>query len=188
MPSSEIKVGEQIRAFRKKRKLSLIELSNLTGIAASNLSSIELGKSSPTLNTLVKIAAAFRLRAGLFLDEVLYKRAALCPKGQGDQLETMSPDVSIELLTCRASLNRMEARIISITGNDPRVSSENDSTDRFVYCLRGTVSAEVDKEIYQLEKGDSLYVLPDARVSLRNETSAESTLLIVALRIVDGSS
>jgi transcriptional regulator with XRE-family HTH domain len=74
MSSSEIHVAEQIRAFRKKKKLSLTDLSKLTGIAASNLSSIELGKSSPTLNTLVKIASAFHLRAGLFLDEVCTRR------------------------------------------------------------------------------------------------------------------
>ncbi len=44
MSSSEIHVGEQIRAFRKKKKLSLTDLSKITGIAASNLSSIETGQ------------------------------------------------------------------------------------------------------------------------------------------------
>ena len=60
MKPDAINLGANIRASRNKRKMSLTELSEKTGIAASNLSSIELGKSSPTLNTLVKIAAAFQ--------------------------------------------------------------------------------------------------------------------------------
>jgi transcriptional regulator with XRE-family HTH domain len=185
MTSSEIHVGEQIRAFRKKKKLSLTDLSKITGIAASNLSSIELGKSSPTLNTLVKIASAFQLRAGLFLDEVLYKKAVLCPKGEGDKLEPLSPGVSVELLTGKTSLNRMEARILCLKGLDRRVPPENHSTDRFVYCLRGAVTAEVDQEIYRLEGGDGLYLLPEAQVSFANQTSGESSLLILALKAGD---
>ena len=132
MSSSELNVGAQIRAFRKKKRLSLIDLSKITGIAASNLSSIELGKSSPTLNTLVKIAAAFRLRPGVFLDEVLYKKAILCPKGGRDKLETFSSHVSTELLTGKVSLRRMDAKIVILKGAGRQVSLESLSTDGFV--------------------------------------------------------
>jgi transcriptional regulator with XRE-family HTH domain len=185
MSSSGIHVGEQIRAFRKKKKLSLTDLSKITGIAASNLSSIELGKSSPTLNTLVKIASAFQLRAGLFLDEVLYKKAVMCQRGERDKFEALSPGVSVELLTGKASLNRMEATILSLEGLERRIPPENHSTDRFVYCLRGAVTAEVDQEVYRLEGGDSLYLFPEARVSFANQTSGESSLLILALKAGD---
>jgi transcriptional regulator with XRE-family HTH domain len=186
MPSSEINVGEQIRAFRKKKKLSLTDLSKLTGIAASNLSSIELGKSSPTLNTLVKIASAFQLRAGVFLDEVLYKKAVFCPKGEGAKDEALSSGVSTELLTGNASLNRMEAGIVSLKGPGQWVPSEDHSTDHFVYCLHGAVTAEVDNEFYRLDPGDGLYLLPEARVSFANRTQGESSLLVVTLKAADG--
>lgn len=182
MSSSEINVGEQIRAFRKKKRLSLTDLSKITGIAASNLSSIELGKSSPTLNTLVKIASAFQLRAGVFLDEVLYKKAVLCRKGEGARVEALSPGLSAELLTGKAALNRMEVRIVSLKGHDRWFPSENHSTDRFVYCLHGGVTAEVDTEIFRMEGGDGLYLLPEARVSFANLTPGESSLLIVELK------
>ncbi len=55
-------VGARIRLYRRKKNLSLTDLSRLTGIAASNLSSIELNKTSPTLNTLIKIADAFDMK------------------------------------------------------------------------------------------------------------------------------
>ncbi len=186
MPSSEINVGEQIRAFRKKKKLSLIDLSRLTGIAASNLSSIELGKSSPTLNTLVKIASAFQLRAGVFLDEVLYKKAVFCPKCEGTNAEALSPGVSTELLTGKATLNKMEAKIASLNSPDRWVPFGDDYTDHFVYCLHGAVTAEVDHEIYRLGEGDGLYLLPEAKATFSNRTAGESSLLIVTLKAAEG--
>jgi transcriptional regulator with XRE-family HTH domain len=186
MSSSEINVGEQIRAFRKKKKLSLIDLSKLTGIAASNLSSIELGKSSPTLNTLVKIASAFRLRAGVFLDEVLYKKAVFCPKGEGAKVDSLSTDLSIELLTGKASLNRMEVLIVSLKGPDRWIPDADQATDHFVYCLHGGVTVEVDTEIYHMDGGDGLYLLPEARASFANRVPGESSLLVVTLKATEG--
>jgi transcriptional regulator with XRE-family HTH domain len=78
MRGEEPNVGAKIRAFRKAKGLSLVELSKRTGIAPSNLSSIELNKSSPTLSTLLKIAHAFEMRLGEWLDEALYSKATLC--------------------------------------------------------------------------------------------------------------
>jgi quercetin dioxygenase-like cupin family protein len=79
----------------------------------------------------------------------------------------------------------MEARILCLKGLGRRVPPENHSTDRFVYCLRGAVTAEVDQEIYRLEGGDGLYLLPEARVGFANQTSGESSLLILALKAGD---
>ena len=187
MSLSEINVGAQIRAFRKKKKLSLIDLSKITGIAASNLSSIELGKSSPTLNTLVKIAAAFRLRPGVFLDEVLYKRAILCPKGESDKQEIFSSQVSMEFLNSKVPLRRMDAKIFTLKGADRQASLESLSSDGFVYCLCGAVTAEVDAEVYKLGEGDGLYLLPEAKINFQNLTPADSSLFVVTLKIQDAN-
>lgn len=73
-------VGSKIRIFRLRKKISLNELSRMTGIAVSNLSSMELGKSSPTLSTLVKIADAFEVRAGVFLDERTLQESSVVQK------------------------------------------------------------------------------------------------------------
>ena len=51
MDLSEVNIGAKIRWYRKRKNISLAQLSAVTGIAASNLSSIELNKTSPTLNT-----------------------------------------------------------------------------------------------------------------------------------------
>ncbi len=49
---------DNIRKVRLEKKISIIQLSNDSGISRSNLFYIESKKSVPSLNTLVKIAKA----------------------------------------------------------------------------------------------------------------------------------
>ena len=51
-------VGGNIRALRKKRKMSLKDLAYKIGMEPSNLSVIENGRSNPQLLTYAKIASA----------------------------------------------------------------------------------------------------------------------------------
>ncbi|MBI4965115.1 MAG: helix-turn-helix transcriptional regulator [Desulfomonile tiedjei] len=182
MNHSFVDVGAKIRACRKRKQLSLIDLSRITGIAASNLSSIELNKSSPTLNTLMKIASAFGMKAGAFLDEVLYQKAVHCPAGEGENIPTSSPAVSVRPVTAGIFLSRMEASIITIEMAADSYDLEAAGTDRFVYCLEGRVSARVDDETFSLSKGDSLYMLPGTSVSfkLRGAGNRKSSFLLVS--------
>ncbi|MFN4910687.1 MAG: helix-turn-helix domain-containing protein [Flavobacteriales bacterium] len=53
-----LSVGAKIRLLRKKRGMSLKDLSYAIGMEPSNLSVIENGKSNPQLLTYAKIASA----------------------------------------------------------------------------------------------------------------------------------
>lgn len=56
----ERRVGENIRKIRTDLGLSLKDAAALTGIAAPNLHSIESGRNAPRLDTLTRIADAYR--------------------------------------------------------------------------------------------------------------------------------
>jgi transcriptional regulator with XRE-family HTH domain len=181
MKPDAIHLGANIRAARNKRKMSLTELSDKTGIAASNLSSIELGKSSPTLSTLVKIAAAFNMKAGMFLDEILYKKAVMRPKGAGETLPTDSEKVSARLLTSGIALNRMESVMLTLdpSGQTSRVGQG--SSDRFIYCLSGEITVLAEDEAHVLREGASVYLLPQVDVRFENRGRRKATILVVSL-------
>lgn len=173
-------VGAKIRAFRMRKKLSLNELSRLTGIAASNLSSMELGKSSPTLSTLVKIADAFGVKAGVFLDEALYRKAVLCRRNDAEATEP-APDTQAWVLTHGVWLNRLHAEILEIQAGG-KLQLQPEGRDRFLYCVQGTITARMGDEAYFLQEGDGLYVMPEAAMLLENETTVESSALLVWLK------
>jgi transcriptional regulator with XRE-family HTH domain len=182
MKPDSINLGANIRASRNKRKMSLIELSEATGIAASNLSSIELGKSSPTLSTLAKIAAAFDIRAGMFLDEILYKKAVFCPKGEGESLPIEPDGVSARLLTSGVALNRMESVMLTFDPSAQITRTDQGSSDRFIYCLSGEITLVVDDEAHVLSRGASVYLAPKVEARFENSGGRKATVLVVSLK------
>jgi len=178
MKSPSAKIGAKIRAYREKRKVSLTELSRRTGIAASNLSAIELDKSSPTLGTLMKIAEAFGVKAGAFLDEALYRKAVFC-SGQTVGRGRVQGEALCESLTHDVALNRMDVRRFSLKAGAGEILVGADGTDRLVYCLDGELAIDVGDERYTLRPSDGLYLLPEASAVLVNQGSGDAIALVV---------
>ena len=63
-------IGQRIRARRLRRDLTLRELSDSTGLTASQLSQVELGKNAASIWTLVRIADSLGVRVSTFLLDV----------------------------------------------------------------------------------------------------------------------
>lgn len=62
-----LKIGEKLKAARKDRDLTLDEAAELTGVSKPMLGQIERGQSSPTVNTLWKIASGLKMPFSAFL-------------------------------------------------------------------------------------------------------------------------
>ncbi len=63
-----IDIGKSLRKLREGRNLSLRSLSEISGLAVNTLSLIENGKTSPSVNTLSKIAKALEIPITAFFD------------------------------------------------------------------------------------------------------------------------
>jgi len=172
-------IGSKIRSYRKRKGLSLTDLSRMTGIAASNLSSIELNKSSPTLKTLIRIARAFNLKAGAFLDEALHEKVIFVRKGQGQEMGTTAPGHSVTALTDLVYPGILEAKIVALQPNSGPLLPADGNAERFVYCMHGKATARGQGQNYELRAGDSLYLASDTRVSFKNVSQREVSLLMV---------
>lgn len=180
-PNTEarLRVGSRIRELRKRKGFSLPKLAQLTGIAASNLSSLELNKSSPTLNTLIRIAAAFNMKLGAFLDEVVYEKAVVRLKGQGRKLKTKIPGHAVEILAGDEPHHKFEAWHVTIKARTKPLAIVSRETDLFVYCLEGEISIRVENTNHNLKAGDCLYLLASTTVRLTNSGPGTVRLLFV---------
>lgn len=65
----KITIGERLRAIRQGRNLSLDDTAKLTNVSKPMLGQIERGQSSPTVNTLWKIASGLKVPLSVFLQE-----------------------------------------------------------------------------------------------------------------------
>jgi len=68
-------VGASIRAARKRRRLTLQELGERTGVSVSMLSMLERGVASPSIGTLVSVSSAL----GLHMAQLFQDRSAQPP-------------------------------------------------------------------------------------------------------------
>ena len=62
-------IARNINKLRKKRKITLEKLADLTGLTKGYLSKIERAKKAPPYSTLNKIAMALGVDAAFFLEE-----------------------------------------------------------------------------------------------------------------------
>ncbi len=178
MKIKDIDVGNRIRAQRKKRKLSLNQLASMTGIAASNLSSIELNKSSPTLGTLAKIAAAFEIRVSSLVEEIFYDKAVLCAPEEHHTSPGNVRNVIQRILTRRLNMNSME--ITSVTMETDSYIESEEGFERFIYCNEGNLMAKVGDESYEIKKNTGLYLMPEVKAVITNISRNCSTVLLIA--------
>jgi transcriptional regulator with XRE-family HTH domain len=154
--STEIDVGERLRAIRRARRCTLRTVATRSGLSESFLSQVERGRSSASIASLRRIADALGVSiADLFEVEAIPgprvlrrdERPALAFGVLGRKLLlTPQPLQSIEVFVG-------ELEVGGSTGHQPY--AHGDSEELFV-VLAGEVQLEVDGEVFHLEHGDSI--------------------------------
>ena len=62
-------IGQKLKSVRQSRNMTLDDVAELTGVSKPMLGQIERGRSSPTVNTLWKIATGMKIPFSSFLQE-----------------------------------------------------------------------------------------------------------------------
>ncbi|MHA3683397.1 helix-turn-helix domain-containing protein [Leucobacter sp. HY1908] len=68
--AAALKIGGRVRAVRRKLGISLEDLGQLSEISWTNIGKIERGDSSPTAESLVRLATALEVDPGIFLSGI----------------------------------------------------------------------------------------------------------------------
>jgi len=153
-------LGLKIRDLRRQKKITLIELSELTGIAQATLSRIETGLMVGTVESHQKIAETLGVSISELYREVdtrAEKTGRLSPS-QFKQVTTKSDQISCELLTQDISKKKITPLLIRLhaQAKSDRQQLER-GVEKFLYVLEGTVKVTLGTEEYLLNKEDTLY-------------------------------
>ncbi len=175
-------VGEIIRKFRKENKMTLLELSQKSGVALATLSRIENGKMTGTLKSHIKVCEALEITLPeLYRDLPASKKAVeLQPRTTKASIFIHSKRSSSEMLTSNTSNKKMMPILVRISDAGSTNSEEaRPGVEKFVYVLEGKAEANIGEEKYNLTKGDSLYFAASIPHYFRSSGGGESRLLIV---------
>jgi transcriptional regulator with XRE-family HTH domain len=151
-------VGERLRERRRALGLTLKEAAREAGISTSYLSSIEIGRSVPSLPILARVVGVL----GLSLNEVLRDVGRTVVRT--GRLEAAEPGVRV---ASHEELLLEVAFVVSEAGEPGACPVPTSGHEVFVYVLEGALEVAVDGDPYQLQTGDSLDVDSPERVEYR---------------------
>lgn len=86
-PRPQEVLAANLRRLRIARRLSLSELARAAGMSKATLSSVESGRSNPTVETLAALAAALRVSLGELLEEPPLGEIRVVRAGRLDRIE-----------------------------------------------------------------------------------------------------
>ena len=181
---AEYGIGPKIRALRKRKGLSLVELGSHSGLSPGLLSKIERGQLVPTLPTLLRIALVF----GVGLEHFFVESSAgpvLAVVRKADRLrlpdraDASAPSYFFESLDFPATDRRMEAYLAEFPAAGERSDPHRHDGAEFVFVLKGRLGLEVGETPITLDEGDATYFESHVPHSYRPEGRNGCTAIVV---------
>jgi len=175
-----IDVGKRIKSVRKRRGLTLQELSEKSGMSATAISAIERNVSSPTVNTLASIGKALGESLSLLLGET-ETEYILTRASAREPVATDLRNVDFRSLGSGVPGQRFRPLLCKLQpGSASGEDYVNHQGDDFFFVIRGTLEVELNGTTLLLEEGDSLYCRGNTPYRWKNAAEGDTHLLVVA--------
>jgi transcriptional regulator with XRE-family HTH domain len=159
-----VKVGEQIKAQRQQRDISLQDLASKSGYSTALLSQIENHLISPSLGVLVNLAKAMEISLGAFFGREETEPFTLIRKDEEHIVSRFASKEGVrygyiyESLGAGKKDRKMEPFIVTLEPatlkNDKAYGHQG---EEFIYVLEGRVDVTLGEHTDTLEEGDSIY-------------------------------
>lgn len=175
-------VGEIIKRIRKEKNMTLLELSNESGVALATLSRIENGKMTGTLGSHMNICKAFEITLPDLYKELPSSKKTLDVRHKNAKESVYVHDTrsSAEILAPNALNKKMMPMLIRISKGGQTSNEENrPGTEKFIYIVEGKAEAFIGDNCYKLSKGDTLYFESSPAHYFKNTGSGEILILSV---------
>lgn len=148
-------IGKKLRAIRTGRRMTLRNVSDVTGLSEGFLSQIENGKNSPSIKTLFKIASAYGMSPADLLEDPPSSLPAFVPKHERQVLQ-LGELAKFRLTPKHVTSMEVLGGTLEPGGSAGAPYSHGDS-DELLIAMKGSVCAEIDGREYRLEAGDCIY-------------------------------
>lgn len=150
------KVGKKLRAVRKNKKITLSELSKLTGLSVSFISQVERNVSSITITSLKKIADEL----GISMHEIfeIDQEDEFIRNKENQVTWHMGNDViSHTRVSGKFESRKLEGLIYKIEPHSSDTEVFSHSGEELHYILNGTASVTIEDDVYKVQKGETIH-------------------------------
>jgi transcriptional regulator with XRE-family HTH domain len=182
-----VNIGDRLRELREARNISMRALAARSGLSANALSMIERGRASPSVSTLYKLADALGISITSFFGSDSQRKQVVFLKA--DERSRMSFTRGVfEGLGGEQFVGRVEPFMLTLESNansGPRSMAH--TGHEFVFCLRGELEYQVERQIYQLSSGDSLLFAAHLKHRWKNVGGTVVSALIIISGFEEGA-
>ena len=181
-----VNIGERLRELREARNVSMRALAARSGLSANALSMIERNKVSPSVSTLYKLADALGVSITSFFGSNQERQQVVFLKSDARTRVSFTRGV-FEGLGGEQFVGRVEPFMLTLessANSGPRSMAH--TGHEFVFCLRGLLEYQVERQMYQLEPGDSLLFAAHLKHKWRNPGRNVTTAIIVLSGFEEG--
>ena len=164
----EVAIGREVRAYRKKKNITVAELSETTGLSIGMLSKIENGNTSASLTTLAAVANALSIPITSFFRGYEAEKTAIHTKaGEGVELEREGTRANHQYnllghIGTNSSGVIVEPYLITLNAESDVFPTFQHGGIETIYMLEGEVDYRHGDDVYALKPGDTLFFDADA--------------------------
>lgn len=159
--SLEVAIGLQVREFRTRLGMTVVDLARQAELSPGMLSKIENGQTSPSLSTLQSLSRALNTPVTSFFRKFEEQRdATFVRAGDGLSIDRRGTKAGHEYALLGHSIGKqlaVEPYLITVT--EPRELSPTfqHAGFEFLYLLEGEVVYRHGQKVYEMQPGDSLF-------------------------------
>jgi transcriptional regulator with XRE-family HTH domain len=176
-------IAENLKELRRKRKLTLENVSELTGVSKSMLGQIERGESSPTISTLWKIANGLKVSFTSLMERVEQETVII---NKADMTPVVSDQGRFRLFPIFPAHQDRSFEIIDLD-LDPYAVSESqphvEGTEEFTLVYEGALELVLgegaNERRYLIPKGSAIHYKSDVRHVYRNASMGTTRVVMV---------
>jgi quercetin dioxygenase-like cupin family protein len=177
-------VGAAIRSLRRRRGLSLRDLSRLTGFSIGFLSLVERGHSSLALTSLYKVAKALDSEVADFFQPnggvpEEHPPPHVTRADEHAEISIAGSNRTYRLLSDRARDRVLEPLLVTVQPTDTVEESYSHDGEEFAYVLSGNLLYIIAGTPYRLGPGDSIYFPAAVPHAIHNDTDDPARVLWV---------
>jgi transcriptional regulator with XRE-family HTH domain len=170
-------IGLRVRSHRLRRRLSLRQVAERTGLSISFLSQVERDLAAPSISSLKQIATALEVSIAELLAEP--NDAHRTVLRSVDRPSWSLARVRFELLAT-ADGRRMEPQLITFDpGGDSGTHPITHEGEEFMFLLDGRLECLIGDEVVSLEEGDCAYFSSEVPHRMQNASSDACRCLLV---------
>ncbi|MEI8299375.1 MAG: XRE family transcriptional regulator [Pseudomonadota bacterium] len=183
------RLGATSRRLREAQGLTIADVASIAGISPPMLSRLETGHVSPSLETLVALAAALGVKTAALLEEAEQPNEAAQLVTAGHGLEVVRRGTrrghTYHLLAAqRGPRKSFEPFLVTLTDQSEVFPGFQHPGTEFIYVLNGSLTYRHGSQSYSLGTGDSLTFRAD--VSHGPESLGKVPIRMLSIIVYDG--